>query len=101
MVWIEHSFDRGGRDIALRCLSNDYRFNLHTIGLILIIVGAVSLVLSIVFWNTWGGFGEPQAAAPGGSVASHRTAQADPSKKNARTSLKTAIGSQERRHTCR
>jgi hypothetical protein len=32
-------------------------FNLHTIGLILIIVGAVSLVLSIVFWNTWGGFG--------------------------------------------
>jgi membrane associated rhomboid family serine protease len=32
-------------------------FNLHTIGLILIIVGAVSLLLSIVFWNSWGGFG--------------------------------------------
>ena len=32
-------------------------FNLHTIGLILIIVGALSLVLSIVFWSTWGGFG--------------------------------------------
>jgi hypothetical protein len=32
-------------------------FNLHTIGLILIIVGAVSLVLSIIFWNSWGGFG--------------------------------------------
>jgi hypothetical protein len=32
-------------------------FNLHTIGLILIIAGAVSLLLSIMFWNSWGGFG--------------------------------------------
>jgi uncharacterized membrane protein YidH (DUF202 family) len=32
-------------------------FNLHTIGLILIIVGIVSLVLSMMFWNSWGGFG--------------------------------------------
>ena len=32
-------------------------FNLHSIGLILIILGAVSLVISIVFWSSWGGFG--------------------------------------------
>jgi hypothetical protein len=32
-------------------------FNLHTIGLILIIVGIVSLLLSIMFWQSWGGFG--------------------------------------------
>ena len=32
-------------------------FNLHSIGLILMIVGALSLVLSIIFWSTWGGFG--------------------------------------------
>jgi hypothetical protein len=32
-------------------------FNLHTIGLILIIVGIASLLLSIMFWNSWGGFG--------------------------------------------
>ena len=32
-------------------------FNLHSIGLILMIVGALSLVLSIMFWSTWGGFG--------------------------------------------
>jgi hypothetical protein len=32
-------------------------FNLHTIGLILMIVGALALVLSIVFWSSWGGFG--------------------------------------------
>jgi hypothetical protein len=32
-------------------------FNLHSIGLILMIVGALSLVLSIMFWSSWGGFG--------------------------------------------
>ena len=32
-------------------------FNLHTIGVILIIVGVVGLLLSIVFWSSWGGFG--------------------------------------------
>jgi len=32
-------------------------FNLHTIGLILIIVGIVSLLLSLIFWSSWGGFG--------------------------------------------
>ena len=31
--------------------------NLHTIGLILLIVGAVGLVISLFFWNSWGGFG--------------------------------------------
>ena len=32
-------------------------FNLNTIGLILMIVGIVGAVLSVAFWNTWGGFG--------------------------------------------
>jgi hypothetical protein len=32
-------------------------FNIHTIGVILMIAGAVGLVLSIVFWSSWGGFG--------------------------------------------
>ena len=30
-------------------------FNIHTIGVILMIVGALGLVLSIVFWSSWGG----------------------------------------------
>jgi hypothetical protein len=33
------------------------QFNLRTIGLILMIVGAVGFVVSLVFWSTWGGFG--------------------------------------------
>jgi hypothetical protein len=32
-------------------------FNLHTIGVILMIIGAVGLVISLFFWNSWGGFG--------------------------------------------
>jgi hypothetical protein len=32
-------------------------FNLHSIGVILMIVGAVSLLISIVFLSSWGGFG--------------------------------------------
>jgi hypothetical protein len=32
-------------------------FNLHTIGVILMAVGAVAFVLSLIFWSSWGGFG--------------------------------------------
>ncbi|HXC76663.1 MAG TPA: hypothetical protein VNU19_06390 [Candidatus Acidoferrum sp.] len=32
-------------------------FNLHTIGIILMIVGAVGFLLSLAFWSSWGGFG--------------------------------------------
>lgn len=31
--------------------------SIHTIGVILMIVGAVGLILSLMFWSTWGGFG--------------------------------------------
>jgi hypothetical protein len=32
-------------------------FNLDAVGIILMIVGAVGLIASAVFWNSWGGFG--------------------------------------------
>ena len=32
-------------------------FNLSTIGIILMIVGALGLVLSMIFWSSWGGPG--------------------------------------------
>ena len=31
-------------------------FNVHTVGVILMIVGALSAVLSMFFWQSWGGF---------------------------------------------
>ena len=32
---------------------------LQTIGVILMVVGALGLVLSMIFWSSWGGFGGP------------------------------------------
>jgi hypothetical protein len=32
-------------------------FNIQTIGVILMIVGAVGFVVSLFFWSSWGGFG--------------------------------------------
>jgi hypothetical protein len=41
--------------------------NLETIGVILLIVGAVGLVLSLAFWSSWGAWGpwrRPGSAGP-------------------------------------
>jgi hypothetical protein len=32
-------------------------FNLNTIGIILMIVGALGLIISMIFWSSWGGPG--------------------------------------------
>jgi hypothetical protein len=32
-------------------------FNVHAIGVILMVVGAVGFVISLVFWSSWGGVG--------------------------------------------
>ena len=32
-------------------------FNLHTVGVILMIVGVVGFIASMIFWASWGGFG--------------------------------------------
>ena len=32
-------------------------FNIHTIGVILMVVGVVGFVVSLIFWSSWGGFG--------------------------------------------
>ena len=32
-------------------------FNIHTVGYILLIVGAIGALLSLVFWSSWGGVG--------------------------------------------
>ncbi len=47
-------------------------FNLHTIGVILIILGGVSLLISIAFWSSWGGFG---GGARGGYRRERRVTQ--------------------------
>ncbi|HLI55642.1 MAG TPA: hypothetical protein VKY26_01290 [Actinomycetota bacterium] len=36
---------------------NTRGFNLHTIGVILMVVGIIGVILSLIFWSSWGGFG--------------------------------------------
>jgi len=31
--------------------------SIHTVGVILLIIGIIGMVLSLVFWSTWGGTG--------------------------------------------
>jgi hypothetical protein len=38
--------------------------NLDTIGVILLIVGAVGLLLSLAFWSSWGGWGPWRGPGP-------------------------------------
>jgi hypothetical protein len=38
-------------------VSDSHGFNLHTIGLILMIIGGIGLLVSLIFWTSWGGFG--------------------------------------------
>lgn len=33
--------------------------SIHTVGVILLIVGIIGLVMSLIFWSSWGGFGGP------------------------------------------
>jgi hypothetical protein len=35
--------------------------NIHTVGVILLIVGIVGFVSSLIFWSSWGGFGRSGA----------------------------------------
>jgi hypothetical protein len=35
--------------------------NIHTVGVILLIVGVVGLMISLFFWSSWGGFGGREA----------------------------------------
>jgi hypothetical protein len=44
--------------------------SIPTIGVILMIVGAIGLVFSLIFWSSWGGFG---GAAGGGGTSAPQT----------------------------
>lgn len=39
--------------------------DIQVAGIILLVIGAIGLVTSMIFWSTWGGFGNREAAAGG------------------------------------
>ena len=59
-------------------------FNIHTIGIILMIVGAVGFLISLAFWGSWGGFG-------GGTGERRRTMVSGPGGTTTTTSERQSI----------
>ncbi len=39
--------------------------DLQVAGIILVVIGAIGFVASLIFWSSWGGFGNRDAAAGG------------------------------------
>ena len=46
-----------GAVLAFAIHVTGHGFNVHTIGIILLVVGALGVLLSMIFWSSWGGFG--------------------------------------------
>jgi hypothetical protein len=46
-----------GAILAYAVNVNTEGLDLNTVGVILMIVGALGVLLSLVFWSSWGGFG--------------------------------------------
>jgi hypothetical protein len=52
-------------------------FNVHTVGWILLVVGIVGVLISLVFWSSWGGFGGRRTVVEERPVARRRTVVED------------------------
>jgi hypothetical protein len=46
-----------GAVMAFAVHVSGHGFNIHTIGIILLVVGAIGALLSMMFWSSWGGVG--------------------------------------------
>jgi len=49
-----------GAILAFAVHVTGHGFNVHTIGVILLVVGAIGALLSMIFWSSWGGFGRTE-----------------------------------------
>jgi hypothetical protein len=46
-----------GAVLAFAIHASSSGFNIHTVGIILLVVGAIGMLISLMFWSSWGGFG--------------------------------------------
>jgi hypothetical protein len=54
LVWAVHASSSG--------------FNVHTAGVILLVIGIIGFVVSLAFWSSWGGFGRAGVDRGGNST---------------------------------
>jgi hypothetical protein len=48
-------------------------FNIHTVGYILLAVGVAGILLSMMFWSSWGGFGGRRTVVEDAPASRRRT----------------------------
>ena len=46
-----------GAILAFAVHVTSHGFNVHTVGIILLVVGIIGALLSIIFWSSWGSVG--------------------------------------------
>lgn len=46
-----------GAVLAFAVHVTGHGFNVHVIGIILLVVGAIGALMSMIFWSSWGGVG--------------------------------------------
>ena len=46
-----------GAILAFAVSATGHGFNVHAIGIILLVVGVIAALISVMFWSSWGGFG--------------------------------------------
>jgi Na+/proline symporter len=56
----------GGAILAWAVSADTSGVDLQTVGVILMVVGVVGVLLSLVFWSSWGGFGTRRRAVESG-----------------------------------
>ena len=61
-----------GAVLAFAVHVTGHGFNIHTIGVILLVVGAIGVVISMIFWSSWGGFGSARGGGGGTNVVIDR-----------------------------
>ena len=62
-----------GAVLAFAVHASTSGFDVNTVGYILLAVGAIGIVLSLMFWSSWGGFGSRRTVAEDAPVARRRT----------------------------
>jgi hypothetical protein len=50
-----------GAVLAFAVNVTGHGFNIHTIGIILLVVGAIGALISMIFWSSWDGFGSARS----------------------------------------
>lgn len=48
-------------------------FNIHAVGYILLAVGVIGILISMMFWSSWGGFGRRRTVVEDAPVRTRRT----------------------------